>query len=332
MASFSVVVATRNRPLFLRKALESILAQTCSTVEIIVVNDGSGDECHSAYQEIVQSAGRGMRFFSLIQRPLGHGPSYVLNFGVGQAIGDYVCFLDDDDEWSDPEYLSRVSRVIDNDESTVDVHLSDQAAFANEERMPGPIWIEDLAELLQEDGRRPEPHGAYRVTIKDLLRCHGFAHLNTLIVRRALFEQIGGLDECIRYECDRELFLRLIDQAQAIRYSPGIVSHHRVPDPGKSENESTRFSSLTKHGSQLMLLNKTNCFSVHPALRAHSQLHMVYALKKIAEDLVARKRYPDALFYARLALAGGPTLKWAGYTLLILIRVIARTLNWSSTG
>jgi GT2 family glycosyltransferase len=160
------------------------------------------------------------------------------------------------------------------------------------------------------------------VTVDDLLRCHGFCHVNTLIVRRSLFEQIGGLDENIRYECDRDFFLRLIDRAQAIRYTPGIVSHHRVPDPRRSENMSTRISNLTRHSFQLTLLNKALCFSLHPGLRAYSRSHMVYALKKIAEDLAAQKRYREALFYARLALAGGPTLKWAGYTLLIVVRLL----------
>jgi glycosyltransferase involved in cell wall biosynthesis len=320
MTSFSIVLATRNRPSLFEKALRSVLAQTCPTVEILVVNDGSGDESLADYDEIVRQFAHRIRFFSLMQRPFGHGPSYVLNFAVAQATGDYVGFLDDDDEWSDPEYLTRVRSVIEGDAAIVDIHLSDQAAFVDGKRKPGPIWIEDLAGLLQEDGREPERHGAYCVTVDDLLRCHGFGHLNTLIVRRSLFELIGGLDENIRYECDREFFLRLIDRAAAIRYTPGIVSHHRVPDPQRLESESTRVSNLTKHGFQLTLLNKAHCFSVHPGLRAHSRSHMVYTLKKITEELASQGRYREAWFYARLGFAGGPTLKWAAYTLLIMVR------------
>jgi glycosyltransferase involved in cell wall biosynthesis len=320
MTSFSIVLATRNRPRLFAKALDSVLAQTCPAFEIIVVNDGSKNEYMADYREIVRVRPHRVRFFSLIQRPFGHGHSYALNYGVAQAAGDYFGFLDDDDEWSDPEYLTRVRSVIEGDAAMVDVHLSDQAAFVDGKRKLGPIWIEDLAGFLQVDGRQPERHGAYRVTVDDLLRCHGFGHLNTVIVRRSLFEQIGGLDENIGYECDRDFFLRLIDRAQEIRYTPGIASHHRVPDPHKSENLSTRFSDLTKHGFQLSLLNKAHCFSVHPGLRAHSRFHIVYALKKIARELAVQKRYREALFYARLALAGGPTPKWAGYTLLIMIR------------
>jgi glycosyltransferase involved in cell wall biosynthesis len=320
MTSFSIILATRNRPRLFERALNSVRAQTYPAVEIIVVNDGSGDEFMADYQEIIRGVENRVHFFSLIQRPLGHGSGYALNFGVAQATGDYVGFLDDDDEWSDPDYLARVSSVIDGDATMVDMQLSDQAAFVDGKRVPGPLWIEGLAELLQQDGRRAGRDGAYCVTVDDLLRCHGFCHINTLIVRRALFNQIGGLDENIRYEGDRDFFLRLIDRARAIRYTPGIVSHHRVPDPGKSENESTRVSVLTKCSYQLTLLNKAHVFSLHSGLRLYGRRHIVYTLKKITEDLASQKRYREALFYARLALAGGPTLKWAGYTLLIMVR------------
>ena len=98
---FSVILATRDRPGLFSEALDSVLAQTHPAVEIIVVNDGSKPECLADYQPIwaAAAAARGAQFqaHSLVHRPKGHGQSYSINYGVAQARGDYVCFLDDDD-------------------------------------------------------------------------------------------------------------------------------------------------------------------------------------------------------------------------------------------
>jgi glycosyltransferase involved in cell wall biosynthesis len=83
---FSVIMATRNRP-----------------AEIIVVNDGSDDECRVQYSEILNTInGVPVQVVSLVQRPNGHGQSFAINSGVGKATAPYVCFLDDDDYWTDP--------------------------------------------------------------------------------------------------------------------------------------------------------------------------------------------------------------------------------------
>src|SRR6185312_5085635 len=109
MREFSVIIATRNRPALFAVALRSILRQSCKGIEIIVVNDGS-DEVHlPEYRRLVEAAGRLVQFHSLVPRPNGHGQSYALNFGVAQATGNYICFLDDDDCWTDDDYLDRTA-------------------------------------------------------------------------------------------------------------------------------------------------------------------------------------------------------------------------------
>src|SRR5215469_11985536 len=102
MPFFSVVMATRNRPALFRQALESVLAQSCRDIEIIVVNDGSVGEHQLAYESILGTvASIGMQSFALVPRPQGHGGSFARNFGTAAANAPYLCFLDDDDTWSD---------------------------------------------------------------------------------------------------------------------------------------------------------------------------------------------------------------------------------------
>lgn len=314
---FSIIIPSRNRPDTLRLAIESVLRQGHARKEIIVVDDGSDGDNALRYRRIAEELAGQVQFFHLTHRPRGHGQSYSLNFGVDRAIGDYVCFLDDDDYWIDDEHLARAHRVI--QAARADVYFSNQEAVFNGQRLNRTVWIEDMPAIAR---RRmaPDPTGAYRVTPSDLMQCVGFAHLNTTIARRSLFAEIGGLDENIRYECDRDFYLRLIDQAQTITFHPAVTSRHNVPDPTKPASMSTLVNELQKRLFQLTVLDKSALFAKNPSIRNHCREHKAYALKKIAHALWAMNSYTAASYYAREALFVGFSVKWLLFSLMLTAR------------
>jgi Glycosyl transferase family 2 len=310
------------------QALGSVLAQTCRDVEIIVVNDGSAIEHQPAYQSVVGAAvsTSQIRCFSLIPRPKGHGQSFALNFGVEKATAPYVCFVDDDDLWIDPNHLARTKTIIESSQAPVDVYLANQIAFLKNEQKPGPIWVEDLPAVLRRLGKGPDQHGAHTVTVDDLLQSRGFCHLNTLIVRRALYDEIGGMEETIRWECDHDLYLRLIDRGRTIKYMPVTVARHNIPDPGRAASMTTSLSEIERRLFQLMVFYRAQYLCSHLAIRAHARRHATYTLKRISETLAESGSHIEAAFYAREALGTGPTFKWALYTVW---RVARATVDWS---
>jgi glycosyltransferase involved in cell wall biosynthesis len=315
MPFFSVVLPTRNRPVLFCQALESVLGQSCQDFEVIVVNDGSASEHQPGYESIIGAVDSiRVRSFALISRPQGHGGSFARNFGAAQANAPYLCSLDDDDIWTDPNHLSRAQAVIAEAGAPVDIYMTHQAAFLHDKQLPGPVWIEDLPPILAKLGNRPDRHGAHTVTVEELLRSRGFCHLNTLIVRRALYDEIGGLDERNGWEYDRDLYLRLIDRAAVIKYAPVTTARHNVPDAAKTATMTTALSEFERLLSQLRLLDRAIFFSRHAAIRAYGRRHKAYTLKRIAESLAAAGRHTEAAFYAREALGAGPTTKWAAYT------------------
>ena len=92
----SVIIPAYNSQQYIRASLESVLEQTYSDYEVIVVDDGSTDDTKGAVlavdgpvQYIYQSNG---------------GPSAARNTGIGAARGELICFLDADDSWT-PEKL-----------------------------------------------------------------------------------------------------------------------------------------------------------------------------------------------------------------------------------
>lgn len=79
----SVIIRTKNRPEYLEEALKSVEEQTWPNVEIIIVNDG-GKAPLSKHK--------------VISLPVSVGRSRAANFGLNTARGEYICFLDDDDQ------------------------------------------------------------------------------------------------------------------------------------------------------------------------------------------------------------------------------------------
>ncbi len=325
MPFFSVIIATRDRPVLFRQALESVLAQSWSDIEIIVVNDSSTTERQREYDSTLSAAESSrVRSFTLTPRPKGHGGVYVHNFGAKEANAPYLCFLDDDDYWTDSNHLGRAQAVIAGSSGVlVDLYMTNQAAFLHGEQQPGPIWLGDLPVILTGLGNRPDQCGAYAVTVDELLQSQGFCHLNTLIVRRALYEEIGGMEETVRWEYDRDLYLRLIDRATVMKYAPVTVARHNIPDPAKATSITTSLSDLERRLDQLTVLNRALCLAQHPAIRAHARRHKGYTLKRIAESLATAGRHVEAAYYARDALGTYPTVKWAVYTAWLTLRALA---------
>ena len=325
MSFFSVIIATRNRPSSFRQALQSVLAQSFSGIEIIVVNDGSAEQYQSEYASILRDIGSSIRSFALIPRPNGHGGSYARNFGVAEANAPYLCFLDDDDCWTDRDHLSRAHAVIAHSAAPADLYMTNQGAFLRDELQPGPIWIEDLPSILASLGNRPDHHGAHSVTVDELLQSGGFCHLNTLIVRRSLYDEIGGMEEAIRWEEDRDLYLRLIDRAIVIKYAPFTVARHNIPHPAGSGSATTALSDLQRYLFRLMVFDRALQLASHSSIRAHAHRHKAYTLKRISEALNTAGRPIEAALYAREALGAGPTAKWTAYTAWLTIRATVKS-------
>ena len=327
MPKFSIVLATRDRPALFKEALDSVLAQDFDSFEIVVVNDGSTEENAAIYREILDRAGSAgnipVSVHWLVRRPKGHGQSYSLNFGVSHASGEYVGFLDDDDTWTDNTHLSRAARAIDlapGNGRPVDLYMSNQKAVLLGKDVPGPIWLEALAGNLQASGKAARDDGSVQVSPAELLNCGGFAHLNCLIVRRDLYEKIGGMDEGIRWECDRDVFLRLVDSSDVMLHHPSTISLHNVPDPSKTTNMTTALSMIDKRLLQIRVLEKATLFASNPLIRAHGRQHKTYALHRISDELAQIGDWKLSSHYAAEACAMSPSLKLFGLTIQRFMR------------
>src|SRR5262245_47409787 len=87
----SVLVPTYNRSKLVRRAVESALAQSYRRLEVLVVDDGSSDDT----RQVIEGMDPRVRYI----RQANAGVSAARNRGIAEARGEFVAFLDSDDEW-----------------------------------------------------------------------------------------------------------------------------------------------------------------------------------------------------------------------------------------
>ena len=107
---FSVIIPLYNKAAYVTKALDSVLTQTYTDYECIVVDDGSADNSRQVVEQWLENNHSSL--FRLICQP-NKGVSTARNNGVAASQGDYVCFLDADDWWT-PSFLEEMDCLISN--------------------------------------------------------------------------------------------------------------------------------------------------------------------------------------------------------------------------
>lgn len=200
----SVIVPAYNVAEFIGDALNSVLAQTFSDNEIIVVNDGSPDT------EALERALKPYLSRIVYLKQENRGVSAARNTGIRAARGSLLAFLDGDDIWLANYLEVQVKRI--QADPTIDVLYPNVLMFggsseAGEEFMTncpsnGPVTFESL--LLQE--------------------CNVS---NCSIARRDAIVRAGLFDESLRSVEDFDLWLRVIKQGGRIAYHREVLARYR---------------------------------------------------------------------------------------------------------
>ena len=111
---FSVIMPVFNVEKYIRKSVDSVLNQTYQNIEVLLVDDGSTDNCPKICDDYAELDSR----VRVIHKKNG-GLSDARNFGIDAASGDYVVFLDSDDYWSSDTALEKAARKLEMEKSDV---------------------------------------------------------------------------------------------------------------------------------------------------------------------------------------------------------------------
>jgi glycosyltransferase involved in cell wall biosynthesis len=219
----SVVIPVHNGSNFLRDAIDSALAQTWPSVEVIVVDDGSDDD--GATVRIASSYGERIR---LIRKEHG-GVSSALNAGIQAMSGQYFAWLSHDDVY-DPRKLQHQIAVLDGcDEGTI--------AYSDYELVdPG---LRRIKKKIMPD----VPAAGFRLWLMSDSALHGC----TMLVPRSCFAR-DRFDERLATTQDYDMWFRLASDHRFVRV-PEILLKYRV----HGGQESWMNPSRVEEGNRLLI-------------------------------------------------------------------------------
>lgn len=199
----SIILATWNRAGQLRTSVESALAQTWRSWELIIVDDGSWDDTPLLARLLADRDPR------IIYLPREHeGVSAARNAGIAAARGEFITFLDSDNEWE--------SRFLEN-------------------MMVGMQRIDaDVAFATIELDRADRPLYREAKATSDALALGNLVDLNTLVTSRAAMDEVGGFDPHLVRAVDYDIILRLAERYE-IHHIPvlGAIYRERDDDPDR---------------------------------------------------------------------------------------------------
>lgn len=183
----SVIIPTRNRAELLRLAVISALNQTFKDIEIIVSDDKSNDHT----RELVNSFND--RRIKYILNKRKRGPSATRNAAIMASKGEYIAFLDDDDEWV-PEKLQKQVELLDKSSPKICGVYSDRLII---DKSSNKIVSEGL------QSNRVRGNLLSQLTIRNQI------NTCTVLLRKKCLDKVGLFDETISYMEDRDLWIRL---------------------------------------------------------------------------------------------------------------------------
>ena len=128
VAQISVIIPTHNRNTLLFRCVESVINQTFSPAEIIIVDDGSKECLKELHQKLCCLTRIPIK---LVRKKLNRGASYSRNLGANLATGNWLAFLDSDDYWENQK-LEKQNELL--DDRKVDVIYCDNLAIDNKRR------------------------------------------------------------------------------------------------------------------------------------------------------------------------------------------------------
>lgn len=193
-ADISAVIPVYNRAGSVGRSVESVLRQTLPPREVIVVDDGSTDSTADVLKQFggdIRVTGDGRN----------RGVAAARNLGVAQSSGAWIAFNDSDDVW-EPDKLERQWDYLRANPYYEFIHGYDR-------------WIYDGAEIeMEREGRKPEGW-IWKASLG-----HCYISPPTVLMKRALFDELGGFDESLPVSEDYEFWLRL-----SRNHPVGLCSH-----------------------------------------------------------------------------------------------------------
>jgi glycosyltransferase involved in cell wall biosynthesis len=289
--SVSVIIPCFNAEAWIIRAIKSVEKQSFQACEIIIVDDGSTDQSIFLIKSYFCSIPLS------ILKQINSGPAAARNYGVNKSIGDYIAFLDADDEWDENKMNKQILTVNPSSFSTSDCTLIDRK---NNHIGDHHNFIPNSKESI----------------LKNLYLGRISMLTPGLLIPRDKFLDVGGFDVNLRYKEDHLLILKLISSGLTFNYVHEKLFKVRV----HSESGRNSINEMALKKSFYAFSDKAILDS--PSLQAHkkeftSEVYYILAkaylgekpLKALKNSINAFLSYPSGKTLIIILLSAFPIKK-----------------------
>lgn len=201
MPLVSVVIPSYNSASYVTAAVESVLQQSCADLEVLVIDDGSTDDTRA----VISSFGAPVRYY---HQP-NSGVSVARNRGIAESTARYVAFLDADDTW----FPSKLERQLDAMARAPGFGLC----------YTGFRFVDDALRPLRDFHPRQFDDALEAVLFEGNI----VSSICTVLVERALFEEVGGFDPALSQCADWDMWVRLARRTRFLALDEVLVTYRQ---------------------------------------------------------------------------------------------------------
>jgi glycosyltransferase involved in cell wall biosynthesis len=276
----SVTLCLHNARAYIDRTLDSILAQTYSNFELVVIDDGSSDG--SADRVLARRHDDRLRYVRHHNRGLGR--SRLDSFDL--ARGKYIAFIDHDDTWAPTKLARQVEALEDN--------IGAACAFTDTEIVN---QNDEVIEMLSETYHYPQINLSAGHVHGELIRRGCFIALPSAVVRRTALDRVGGMSELYQYVSDYDLWIRLSRLFDFVFVDAPLTRWRR-----HAGQYSVRFPDVAAREHNRMLTPIARGRTYPESVRHAAGDFVLGQVRASTRTLISRRQFAAALVTGAMAL------------------------------
>jgi glycosyltransferase involved in cell wall biosynthesis len=202
----SIIIPTRNRLTLLERAIRSVLNQTFSDWEIIIIDDASSDDTRNFFAKNPEP---NAHYFRLDKKS---GGAFARNFGIEKAKAKYIAFLDDDDEWL-PEKLEKQIECCEKNPG-IGICYTGRVIINNKKFFFGLNKKYSF--------KYPDSGNHFRSIMSD----NFIGITSSVMIPSTVLRNVNGFDVNLPCLQDYDLFIRILKDRKAIGLNEPLIRYH----------------------------------------------------------------------------------------------------------
>lgn len=231
----AIITRTKNRPILLKRAAQSVRCQTYGNYLWVVVNDGGEKQ---PVEDAILRSGLDLSKVVLVNNPESLGMEAASNRGIANSESDYIVIHDDDDSW-EPEFLEKAVEFLEGKPEGVFGGVMTGTTYVSEEILGTEVKIH---------GRKPYNDWVKSVHLAEMAAGNFFAPI-AFVFKRSVYEEIGGYDEYLPVLGDWDFNLRFLCRTNiGVVPEPLANYHHRdINVDANSQYSNSVIGGVSKH-------------------------------------------------------------------------------------